>query len=78
MEIKQNKIKRLEIQKKKMIEEISNCVSSKIFNLKNGTIKQREKQILFEALGFLNMINYSSMPFSEIREHWEKSNLKFQ
>ena len=70
-------MKREEKQKQKMIEEIESVIAGKVFNMKNKTINKMEKQILFESLGFLNMLNYSSMPFQEIKKHWEKSNLKF-
>ncbi len=70
-------MKRDEKIKQKLLDEISNSVGFKLCNLKNGTINQMEKQALFESIAFLNMINYSSMPISEIKKHWDKSNLAF-
>ena len=70
-------MKREEKQKQVMITEIHNVIRGKIYNFEHKTISKMQKQILFEALGFLNTIEFSSMSFKEIRNHWEKSNLKF-
>jgi hypothetical protein len=48
-----------------------------MFNFKNGTITLKDKQVMFELIGFLNMIHYSKMPFEEIKKHLDKSNLLF-
>ena len=63
--------------KKDMLKEINNVIGFKILNLKEKTISKLEKQVLFETLGFQNLINYSSMPIVEIKKHWDKSSLAY-
>ena len=63
--------------KLKVINDIENAIANKMFNFKNGTISLKDKQVMFELIGFLNMIHYSKMPFKEIKEHLNKSNLLF-
>jgi len=63
--------------KEKLIMEIRNVIEPKLFNFRNKTMTRMEKQILFEALGFLNMVNYSSMDIKDIKKHWDKSSLGF-
>jgi len=63
--------------KEKLIMEIQNVIEPKLFNFRNKTITNMESQILFEALGFMNLINYSAMDIKDIRKHWDKSNLGF-
>lgn len=67
-----------EIKKEKFINEIKSVIEPKLFNFRKGTMTRMEKQILFEALGFLNMVNFSILPWTEIKEIWDKTNLKFQ
>ncbi len=64
--------------KQKLLDEIQNCAGAKKFNLQHGTINGREKDILFECLGFLNMISYSCVPIKEIKRIWDNSNLAFK
>jgi len=64
-------------QKLEIINEIETNIANKMFNFKNGTMTKLEKQVMFELIGFLNMIHYSKMPFEEIKKHLDKSNLLF-
>lgn len=60
-----------------LIDEIQTVISNHIDNVKSGLASDREKQILFESLGFLNLINYSSMDILEIKKQWDKTTLPF-
>lgn len=71
------KLTRKQAQKLKIINEIELNIANKMHNYKNGTLSTFEKQVMFELLGFLNMIHYSKMPFKEIKAHLEKSNLLY-
>jgi len=64
-------------QKLKIINEIETNIANKMFNFKQGTMTKMQKQVMFELIGFLNLIHYSSMPFEEIKEHLEKSQLLY-
>ncbi len=61
----------------KLLKEINNCIGFKIANFKNLTINIKEKQELFEALGYLNLLNYSKILPSEVKRIWDKTNLKY-
>jgi hypothetical protein len=63
--------------KLKLINEIEENIANKIYNYKAGSITLKDKQVMFELIGFLNMIHYSKMPFEEIKKHLEKSNLLY-
>ena len=71
------KISRKIDKKIKLINEIETNIASKMFNYKNGTMTNLEKQVMFELIGFLNMIHYSKMPFEEIKKHLDNSNLLY-
>jgi hypothetical protein len=60
-----------------IINDIENNIANKMFNFKNNTLTTMEKQIMFELIGFLNMIHYSKMSFEEIKKHLDKSNLLY-
>lgn len=70
-------MKRKEKIKIELIDEIQTVISNHIDNVKSGLASDREKQILFESLGFLNLINYSSMDILEIKKQWDKTTLPF-
>ncbi len=61
----------------KIINEIETNIANKMFNFKNGTQTKKDRQVMFELIGFLNMIHYSKMPFEEIKAHLDKSQLLF-
>jgi hypothetical protein len=71
------KLTRKQSQKLKVINEIETNIANKIFNYKNGTQSLKDRQVMFELIGFLNLIHYSKMPFEEIKQHLDKSNLLF-
>jgi hypothetical protein len=64
-------------QKLKIINEIEINISNKMFNFKNGTQSLKDRQVMFELIGFLNMIHYSKMPFEEIKKHLDNSGLLY-
>jgi hypothetical protein len=64
--------------KDKLIKEINSVLAPKLFNIKNKTATEREKSVVQECLGFLSLINHSSLSINEIKKLWDKSNLKFQ
>ena len=75
--IAEGKVSKKTSQKIKIINEIEENIRHKMFNFKNGTISLKDKQVMFELIGFLNLIHYSKMPFEEIKKHLDKSNLLF-
>lgn len=73
--VSNGKISRKTDRKIKLLNDIEINIASKIQNYKNGTMTNLEREIMFELIGFLNMIHYSKMPFEEIKKHLDKSNL---
>ena len=75
LSVANGKLTRKQSRKLKLLNEIETNIANKVFNFKNGTMTILEKQVMFELIGFLNMIHYSKMPFEEIKKHLDKSNL---
>jgi len=75
LSVANGKLTRKQSRKLKLLNEIETNIANKVFNFKNGTMTKIEKQVMFELIGFLNMIHYSKMPFEEIKKHLDKSNL---
>jgi len=71
------KISKKTAKKIKIINKIETNISNKMFNFKNNTITLKDKQVMFELIGFLNMIHYSKMSFEEIKYHLDKNNLLY-
>lgn len=70
-------MKRIDKIKQDLINEMLGVLDGNVDKVKSGLASDREKQAVFETLGFLNMINYSSMDILEIKKHWDKTNIKF-
>jgi hypothetical protein len=64
--------------KQQLLDEIQGTCAAKLFNLQHGTINPREQAVFDEARAFLDLINYSCLPLTEIKRLWDDSNLKFQ
>lgn len=62
---------------KKMVEEIYDAVSPKLFNINNGTANEKEIQIAKECMAYISLLKYSCMDEREVKELWDKSNLAF-
>lgn len=77
LSIANGKLTRKQSQKLKIINEIEINIANKMFNFKQGTQTLKDKQVMFELIGFLNMIHYSKMPFEEIKQHLDNSNLLY-
>ena len=71
-------MKKTQTKKEKLIKEITQVIEPKLFNWEHGTMNKMERQIMFEALGYLNIINFSVLPLEEIKKSWDITNLKFQ
>ena len=61
-----------------LVSEINSVVVTKLYNIKNGTATEREKQVVFECLGFINLLKFSVLSVKDIKNLWESSGLKFQ
>jgi L-cysteine desulfidase len=63
--------------KLKVLNDIETNIANKMFNFKNKTITTKDRQVMFELIGFLNLIHYSEMQFEEIKHHLDNSNLLY-
>ncbi len=61
----------------KMIQEIYNTVSPKLFNIRNNTASEREMQVAKEALAYISLLKYSCLSEDEIKRLWDESNLAY-
>jgi len=50
-----------------LVSEINSVVVTKLYNIKNGTATEREKQVVFECLGFVNLLKFSVSPVKDIK-----------
>jgi len=62
---------------KKMIQEIYNTISPKLFNISNNTASEREIQVVREALAYISLLKYSCLNEAEIKQLWDESNLAY-
>ena len=62
----------------KLVVEINNVLAPKLFNIKQGTATERERQVASECMGFISLIKFSCLDSKEIKRLWEKSELGFQ
>ena len=77
LSVANGKLTRKHSQKLKILNDIETNIANKMFNFKNKTITIKDKQVMFELIGFLNLIHYSKMPFEEIKQHLDNSNLLY-
>jgi len=70
-------MKRIDKIKQDLIDEMYGVLEWNVDKVKSGLASDREKQAVFETLGFLNMINYSSMDILEIKKRWDKLTIRF-
>jgi len=77
LSVAKGKLTRKQSQKLKILNEIERNIAHKMFNFKHGTQSKKDKQVMFELIGFLNLIHYSNMPFEEIKQHLDNSQLLY-
>ena len=62
----------------KLLKEIHNTASPKLYNIEHGTANESEIFVYKECLGFIDLIRYSVMPMSEIKRLWDASLLAYK
>ena len=61
----------------KILESINNNGGSRLFNVKNGTATELDKELLNEALGFRSLCLFSCLDDRELKKLWDESNLEY-
>ena len=63
--------------KERLLAEIASTAGPKLFNIKEGTATEREREIVSECSAYLCLLNYSVLKPKEIYKLWENSNLVY-
>lgn len=77
LSVSNNKLIKKKSEKLILLNKIEIAISNKMFNFKKNLQSIKERQVMFELIGFLNLINFSKMPVKEIKKHLEKSQLLY-
>jgi len=61
----------------KILEAININGSARLFNVKNNTATEMDKNLLNEALGFRSLCLFSKLKDKELKSLWDKSGLEY-
>ena len=67
----------IDSQTTKLLKEIEAVVTPKLWNIRNGTATEKEKQVVRECSGFRSLVLFSCLSIREIKRMWERSNLGY-